>query len=147
MTMDAIKSTVTLIAAIVLLLLGGLLIAYLLVNVGASEPIWQRYVYLLSGVEAVVFAAVGWLFGKEVHREQAAKAEKDRDAAENEKAKAIAAAADSEATGRQLARAILATAAGDAELEGIDRQAGVGANANSPMAALARQARNAYPGT
>ena len=71
MTMDAIKSTVTLIAAIVLLLLGGLLIAFLLVNVGASEPTWQRYVYLLSGVEAVVFAAVGWLFGKEVHREQA----------------------------------------------------------------------------
>jgi hypothetical protein len=56
--------------------------AFLLSEVGVSQESWQREVYLLSGVEAVVFAAVGWLFGKEVHREQAEKAEANAQAAE-----------------------------------------------------------------
>lgn len=42
---------------------------------GASELEWTRSVYLLSAVEAVAFAAAGFLFGKEVHRQQAEKAE------------------------------------------------------------------------
>jgi hypothetical protein len=32
-------------------------------------------VYLLNGVEAVAFAGAGWLFGKEVHRGEAERAE------------------------------------------------------------------------
>lgn len=48
---------------------------YLVQNVGAIEPTWSRLVCLYGGVEAIVFAAVGWLFGREVHRVQAARAE------------------------------------------------------------------------
>jgi hypothetical protein len=36
-----------------------------------SEVLWGRYVYLLAGIETLTFTAVGWLFGKEVHRGQA----------------------------------------------------------------------------
>jgi hypothetical protein len=34
-----------------------------------TKVLASQFVYLLSGVEAVLSAAVGWLFGKEVHRE------------------------------------------------------------------------------
>jgi type VI protein secretion system component VasK len=45
-----------------------------------NEVEWSRLVGLLTGVEAIVFAAVGWLFGREVNRaqaEQAATAQKE----------------------------------------------------------------------
>lgn len=42
-----------------------------------TETIWQRRVYLFGGVEAIVFTAVGWLFGSEVHRAEAQTAKKD----------------------------------------------------------------------
>jgi len=41
----------------------------------ASELEWTRAVYLLSGVEAVAFAAAGFIFGREVNRQRAEKAE------------------------------------------------------------------------
>jgi|SRR5688500_8582144 hypothetical protein len=47
----------------------------LLNKIDAEDNIWTRYTHLFQGVEVIVFAAVGWLFGKEVHREQAKKAE------------------------------------------------------------------------
>lgn len=40
-----------------------------------DEEIWGRYTYLLGGLEAIVFTAVGWLFGREVNRKQAEQAE------------------------------------------------------------------------
>jgi len=43
---------------------------------GGSQTVWDRLVYLLTGVEAVAFASAGWLFGKEVHRSEAQQAEK-----------------------------------------------------------------------
>jgi hypothetical protein len=36
---------------------------------------WQHWVYIFGSVEAIAFAAVGWIFGKEVNRERAEKAE------------------------------------------------------------------------
>ena len=41
----------------------------------ASEMEWTRAVYLLSGVEAIAFAAAGFIFGREVNRQRAQKAE------------------------------------------------------------------------
>jgi Kef-type K+ transport system membrane component KefB len=51
-------------------------IVYLLVDISAGETAWSRRTYLFAAVEAIAFAAVGWLFGKEVHRERAETAEK-----------------------------------------------------------------------
>jgi len=67
----------------------GLLILYLLSRTSnATELEWQRDVYLLSGVEAVAFAAAGFLFGKEVHRQQAEQATARADKAEGKAAEA-----------------------------------------------------------
>jgi hypothetical protein len=57
-------------------------IVYLLIKVSADEKSWSRRVYLFAAVEAVAFAAVGWLFGREVHRERAESAEQRADNAE-----------------------------------------------------------------
>jgi lysylphosphatidylglycerol synthetase-like protein (DUF2156 family) len=57
------------------------LVLYLLRNLTMNEQQWLRSTWIFSGVEAIVFAAVGWLFGREVHREQAEKAEARADAA------------------------------------------------------------------
>jgi len=50
---------------------------YLMHHLGDGEPNWSRAVYVFGGVEAVAFAAFGFFFGKEVHRERAEKAEAD----------------------------------------------------------------------
>lgn len=68
-------------------------------DVGVDDKIWLRIVYAGGGIEAIAFAAAGYLFGKEVHREQA-------DKAEDRAAKAETAASD----GKTLAAAVLAKA-------------------------------------
>jgi hypothetical protein len=40
---------------------------------------WTRLIYLFGSAEALAFAAVGWLFGSEVHRARAESAEKRAD--------------------------------------------------------------------
>ncbi len=137
---ETLKSVMTLLMAIGLIAAGGVLIAFMFQNVGADDDTWQRYTYLLSGVEAVVFAAVGWLFGKEVHREQAETATKERKESEEEKAAAVARAAGEEAKGQELARAIIASAGGS------DRAEAMVGGGDGPMAHLVRHARSAYPG-
>jgi len=53
----------------------ALLLLYLKAdNSAVTETIWGRYVFLLGGLEPIVFAAVGWLFGREVNRKQAEQA-------------------------------------------------------------------------
>lgn len=54
----------------------ALLIVYMLLrttSLGADQ--WDRAMYLLTGVEAIVFVAVGYLFGVEVNRKRAENAE------------------------------------------------------------------------
>jgi hypothetical protein len=36
---------------------------------------WERWIYVFGAVEAVAFAAVGWVFGREVNRQRAEQAE------------------------------------------------------------------------
>jgi hypothetical protein len=58
-------ATYTAVGALVLFVIG----VYLLyAKVGVSDPEWSRLTYLLTGIEAVAFAGVGFLWGKEVHR-------------------------------------------------------------------------------
>jgi hypothetical protein len=59
---------------VVALLIGILLQVYLAVQ-GTSDLTWTRVVYALAPIETIAFAAAGWLFGREVHREQAQQAE------------------------------------------------------------------------
>jgi hypothetical protein len=48
----------------------GLAVLLWISGSGMAELMWTRYIYLLTGVETVAFAALGWLFGREVHRQQ-----------------------------------------------------------------------------
>lgn len=53
----------------------AVLAIYLLRHVGDTEVGWSRRIYVFAAIEAIAFAAVGWLFGREVHRERADAAE------------------------------------------------------------------------
>jgi hypothetical protein len=48
----------------------GVFVFAMFTQVSAVDPAWSRQVMLMTGVEAIAFAAIGWLFGKEVSRAQ-----------------------------------------------------------------------------
>lgn len=78
------------VAAIVL----GLYVVFVTVLVFMrSDANWDRLVYLLGGFEAIVFAAVGWIFGTTVSRGQVKAAEETKDEAKQQAATARADAA------------------------------------------------------
>ena len=135
-------STLKGIVAVVLLVLFAALMVFLLANVGVSQASWERYVYLLSGVEAVVFAAVGWLFGKEVHREQAQNAEANAERAGAGHLSAAGEAAAERANGLALARAVIAHTEPAAE---AGSHATVERASSSAADPLVRMANDAYP--
>lgn len=106
----------------VAVILGGfaVLMLYMLAtsgDKGVSENVWGRRLYVYGSAEAITFTAVGWLFGREVHRstakvarKQAADASADaKDAHRTALAKTDEAARAS-ATGEVVARAIIASA-------------------------------------
>jgi hypothetical protein len=43
-------------------------------DTGMTETVWARMVFVLHGIEAIAFTAVGWLFGREIHRGEAKQA-------------------------------------------------------------------------
>lgn len=59
----------------VLLFFGAVVIVLIVEAHSASSSTWERLVYVYAGVEAVVFAAAGALFGSEVQRGRAIAAE------------------------------------------------------------------------
>jgi len=70
----------------VLLIVGfGVLVGIMVVAAGTKDSeVWQRRVYLFGAVEAVVFTAVGWLFGREVHRSAVESAQQEADDARHD---------------------------------------------------------------
>jgi len=65
-----------------------------------TETEWGRNVYLYGGLEALAFAAAGFLFGREVNRQRAERAERHADSAQRDANSARNAAATSRANGR-----------------------------------------------
>ncbi len=60
-------------------------IAYLIFKIDIDETHWGRFLFLFSGIEAIVFAAVGYVFGRDVSRKAEANAEKNANEAKKEK--------------------------------------------------------------
>lgn len=87
-----------------------LFIYYMLGRIETSEVEWARATYLFNGVEAIAFAAAGYFFGKEVHREQAKNAEKRATDAENRAIDAENKAVGANTKGKVLAEVIAAKA-------------------------------------
>lgn len=77
-------------------------ILYMLGLKSSSELEWTRSVYLFSGVEAIAFAAAGFLFGKEVHRKRAESAEGRSEKAENEATTSRAEAIEAKTNGEAI---------------------------------------------
>src|SRR5438093_6902468 len=137
----------TLAGLVTLLSLAGFsaFVIYLLMEIGAKEPAWSRRTYLFAAVEAITFAAVGWLFGKEVHRERAGAAEKRAGTAEAKAGVQAEEAVKFRERGFALRHAIVAATQGHRELAPHLRQ-GLGAaaepvvnGAGVPVDQLARQ--------
>jgi hypothetical protein len=60
------------------------LVVAMLLMAGGEDSLWQRRVFVFGAVEALVFTAVGWLFGREVNRSALASAQEDADTAKRE---------------------------------------------------------------
>ena len=71
--------------AIGVLIAYGFFIYFLIGKADAEELDWSRLIYLFSGVEAIVFAAAGFLFGREVNRKRAENAEEEKKEVQEEK--------------------------------------------------------------
>jgi hypothetical protein len=67
-----------------------------------KAQLWERRMALYGTIEALAFTAAGYLFGKEVHREQAAKAEQRAEVRAAEAAEAKRAAAEARTKGQDL---------------------------------------------
>lgn len=74
------------------------------------EVLWERYIYLYGAVEAIAFAAAGFLFGREVNRQRAEKAEATAHDKTEEASRAREGAAAANANGQSLTKAIIAKA-------------------------------------
>lgn len=119
-----------LIVASAVLVFFGIVVTILLQVAGSSnETTWSRLVFVYSGVEAVVFAAAGALFGTQIQRAQTVAAEERASAAEElvdearNEAKLLSVRA---ANGAALKQAIEATEAveGQPARSGRTRQSG-----------------------
>jgi hypothetical protein len=132
----------------------GLLVAFLaalvVLGVMRGDKDWDRLIYLLSGLEAVVFAGAGALFGTTVQRAQVVEAKQEavteRQRADSNESEAMA--------GRALHRGVVekeaqqqgAAAAASAGPPGA--RAGrptAGGGAPSDVAELAQLARSLFP--
>lgn len=123
---------------------------------------WDRMVYLFSGLEAIVFAGVGALFGTTVQRSAVSAARADADQARSDADQAqqeARAAAETAARGKALAAAIKATgnemSASTSPEQGAvrrgarpeDQPAGAQAsNVDPTVATLVRVAAELFPG-
>ena len=93
------------------------LVIYMLVTADGDANTWERQVYVFGAVEAIVFTAVGWIFGREVHRANAENAREDANEAKQDaaaKGAQVEALTGEVAKGRTLAAAIDATESAEA---------------------------------
>lgn len=119
----------------------AIMVIYLFRHTDATEPTWSRELLLLTGVEAITFAGVGWLFGKEVNR-GAAEAAKDA----NEKASAKAEQAGvEEGKGKTLAAAVRTANADQTVRSELDGVAGASNATRSQLDSLIALADELYP--
>jgi hypothetical protein len=131
-------SGTALVSAIVVLLAFGVLIAFLASQVAAPETAWTRLAWLFTSVEAIAFGAAGALFGSNIQRQRAERAE---EAAQQNSTAA--------ARGHALAATIKADDLATHENAGEERLGGRGVDPRSASASVAARhaaiARELFP--
>jgi hypothetical protein len=113
-------------------------------QVEAEEGAWLRVLYLFSGVEAIAFAAAGFLFGREVNRARAEQAESRADAEADRAETFQKAAVKAQTKGRVLTEEVRQLA--DLETPPA-AAAGFHPGAPSPLRQLALRAERLFPPT
>ena len=121
----------------------GFFVYYLIGKVNAEDPDWSRLIYLFSGVEAIVFAAAGFLFGKEVNRKRAERAEKD--VKQVEKQKDVAQEEAVEERKKALILGAMAIQAEQTATINSDQGSLEMASVKTPVNNIAEKARRLYP--
>ena len=102
----SVRDVLSPIVALLALLGFGAFTIYLVLTSNVQEPEWTRDVYLYGGIEAVAFAAAGFLFGSEVRRRQAEQAIERALEADATATSAHVQAAIADANGKALTNAI-----------------------------------------
>jgi hypothetical protein len=102
------KDTLALAVAVVALAGLGAGVVYLSAQISANQREWARLQYAFGSIEAIAFAAAGWLWGKEVHRQQAASAEARLDSAHAGENAASLARGEAQGKLKTLAEAVVA---------------------------------------
>jgi len=122
-----------------ILCVGGLGIAliWFFNSLGLQQTQWDRAIYLLNGIEAVAFAAAGFLFGSKVNRERAEQAEKRADEVEKKNGELETTAT----RGRQLAAQVLHATSARGPQKAKSTIDGVGERDPDPLAVLALEAQ------
>lgn len=140
-----------LIAVAVLLGFVVLLVYLFGISSTADEQLWNRAIFLYGGAEAVAFAAAGFLFGREVHRERAEKAEQRADDQARAAASAQKEATDATARGQALRTAIaekealIGDAGGDFKALSVQDADAAQAATKKQMAELLSFAQKMFP--
>ena len=132
-----LKDTVAVAVACAALTGFGVFIIALLYLLELPENQWSRALFLLNGVEAVAFAAAGYLFGREVNRGRAENAEELADS-EAQRAEQI------EKNGQALAEAVR-TVAGPPSSYDYNAIAPSPPGPDSRLESLARVANVLFP--
>lgn len=95
-TKSSLKDWVAIILGAALIILYLVFLFLMRKQTGAEELDWTRSVYLLSGLEAIAFAAAGYFFGSEVNRKAADSAKEDAETAKADAKTAIEGQTDAE---------------------------------------------------
>lgn len=108
--LSVIQNSVPLLAAIIVLVAFGYVLKAMLsrADTEVTPEIWARYTYLFSSLEALAYAAAGFLFGREVNRQRAENAEANAEKSQEIAFQAQGSAAVSEANGQALAESVRA---------------------------------------
>jgi len=146
-----LRGVAAVIVAVVTMVGFAVFVAFLVVKASsANDTSWTRFVYLFGAVEALVFTAFGWLFGREVNRQAAKNAEARADSAQERAETAKSAAADQKARGEALRAGIEARASSAGTTVGYEErtaadEAGGDAAAPRDMDELVTLARTLFP--
>ena len=98
---------VRVIFAVAIIVAFALFAAFLVSNADTRDQSeWERWVFVFGAIEAIAFAAVGWVFGREVNRQRAEKAEQKAE-------QATADASNTRATGAKLAGLVIGGSGGE----------------------------------
>jgi hypothetical protein len=84
-----VRDAVAILVGLFFLMLFSCIIVFMLSQTGLSELRWTRALYLLSGIEAVAFAAAGFFFGGTISRKETERAERRAAQAAGDAADAI----------------------------------------------------------